>query len=197
MSRVTRHEFIPEESRHLAYEDIPLPIGEGQTVSQPYIVAMMINALDLRRTDQVLEVGTGSGYQAAVLAEMAVEVITVERIESLAEAARQRLGELGYTNVAVEVATDALGWPEGAPYNAIVVAASAPKLPRYLMEQLAEGGRMVVPVGSLRDQELMKVTRSGEDYSVENLGGCRFVPLIGVGAWDEDDADARQWEAGT
>ena len=158
---------------------------------------MMVNALDLRRTDKVLEVGTGSGCQAAVLAEMAVQITTVERIESLALAARQRLGKLGYSNVAVEIAADVLGWPQGAPYNAIVVAASAPRLPRGLSEQLAEGGRMVVPVGSLRDQELMKVTRSGEDYSVVNMGGCRFVPLIGVGAWDENDADARQWEAGT
>ena len=186
MERVPREEFVPEESRHLAYEDIPVSIGEGQTVSQPYIVAVMLRGLELRRTDNVLEVGTGSGYQAAVLAELAENVITVERLSSLADRARERLARLGYTNVEVVLAAERLGWEGGAPYDAIVVAAGAPKLPRELMEQMASGGRLVLPVGSRESQELMKVSRSEDTYSVQTLGSCRFVPLVGEGAWPDE-----------
>ena len=185
MERVPREAFVPEESRHLSYEDIPVPIGEGQTISQPYIVAMMVRALDLRRTDKVLEIGTGSGYEAAVLAELASRVITVERILTLAESARERLTSMGYDNVEVVVAEKRLGWEKEAPYDAIVVAAAAPKLFRELMGQMATRGRLVIPVGSKESQELMKVSRSEDTYSVETLGGCRFVPLIGEGAWPD------------
>ena len=189
MERVPREQFVPEASRFQAYEDIPLPIGEGQTISQPYIVALMVQALELRQSDRVLEVGTGSGYQAAVLAELAGRVITVERIASLAETARARLKALGYTNVQVVLAEKALGWEGEAPYDAIIAAAGASKMPRELMEQLADGGRMIVPVGSLQSQELMKVTKSADSYSVTTLGACRFVPLIGEGAWPEPEAE--------
>lgn len=187
MERVPRESFVPESSAHLAYEDIPRPIGEGQTISQPYIVALMISALELRRTDKVLEVGTGSGYQAAVLA---VAVISVERIESLADSARERLESQGYSNVNVCVASPQLGWPEEAPYDAIIVAAGAPKLPRELIEQLVLGGRLVVPVGSNESQELMKAQRLADGFSIRTLGPCRFVPLLGKGAWPEEDADS-------
>ena len=185
MERVPREAFVPEESRHLAYEDIPVPIGGGQTISQPYIVAMMVRALELRRTDKVLEIGTGSGYEAAVLAELASRVITVERILTLAESARERLTSMGYDNVEVVVAEKRLGWEKEAPYDAIVVAAAAPKLLRELMGQMATRGTLVIPVGSKESQELMKVSRSEDTYSVQTLGGCRFVPLIGEGAWPD------------
>ena len=188
MARVPREAFIPEYDVSLAYEDAPLPIGEGQTISQPFIVALMVSSLELRRTDKVLEIGTGSGYQAAVLAELAREVISVERIETLRDSARQTLRSLGYTNVDVRTAGVELGHLEGAPYDAIVVAAGAPKLPRELTEQLTVGGRLVIPVGSQQTQELMKVTRTGEGSSVATLGACRFVPLIGKGAWPEENS---------
>ncbi len=190
MERVRREEFVPEGVRQLAYEDAPAPIRDGQTISQPYIVAMMLSALELRRTDRALELGTGSGYQAAILAELAAEVVSVERIPSLAESARKRLAFLGYTTVEVVMAEHRLGWPKAAPYDGIVVAAGAPRLPRELMDQMAIGGRLVVPVGSKHSQDLMKVRRSEESYSVETLGPCRFVPLIGEGAWAEGLDDA-------
>lgn len=185
MMRVAREAFIPEPSAHLAYDDAALPIGEGQTISQPYIVALMVSALKVRRTDAVLEVGTGSGYQAAVLAELAREVTSVERRSALADSARARLASLGVVNVTVHLAGAALGWPSGAPYNGVIVAAAAPRLPRELIDQLEIGGRLVVPIGSREQQELMKFTRTEEGFSVESFGSCRFVPLVGEGAWDE------------
>jgi protein-L-isoaspartate(D-aspartate) O-methyltransferase len=191
MKRVPREAFVPEVSRDKAYEDIPVPIGEGQTISQPYIVALMLQALELRRSDKVLEVGTGSGYQAAILAEIACEVIAVERIRTLADSARRRLTSLGYTNVKVVLAEKGLGWEREAPYDAIIVAAGAPKLPRELMDQMGNGGRLVIPVGSQENQELMKVSRSEESFSVERLVSCRFVPLVGEGAWPETAAGER------
>lgn len=187
LGKVRRELFVPETSFDLAYENIPLPIGEGQTISQPLIIAIMLSALELRRTDKVLEVGTGSGYQAAVLAEMVNRVVTVERVQSLADSARERLKSLGYANIEVHLAKDALGWPEEAPYDAIIVAAGAPKLPPDLMNQLAIRGRLIIPVGSRENQELMKVTRTSDGFSVQTLGGCRFVPLIGKEAWLEDE----------
>ena len=187
IERVPREAFVPESSVHLAYEDIPLPIGEDQTISQPFIVGLMLSALELRRSDRVLEIGTGSGYQAAILAELAAEVISTERIPSLADSARQRLVDLGYGTVQVCLAGDELGWPQATPYDAIIVAAGAPKLPRELVDQLVVRGRLIVPVGSNEAQELMKVTRTTDGFSVRTLGGCRFVPLIGPGAWQEED----------
>ena len=180
---VPREQFVPEESAHLAYDDAPLPIGQGQTISQPLIVALMIDALVLRRTDRVLELGTGSGYQAALISEIADTVITVERIPSLADAARAKLRSGGFHTVEVVDAAKELGWPQGAPYDAIIVAAGAPRLPMGLIGQLVIGGRLVVPVGSRENQELMKMTRTDASYSVKTMGGCRFVPLIGEGAW--------------
>ena len=185
MEEVPRESFVPDAVRYRAYEDVPQPIGEGQTISQPFIVALMVYALELKRSDSVLEVGTGSGYQAAIVASLARKVISVERIESLADAARERLSGLGYKNVRVVLAEKGLGWQKNAPYDAIIVAAGAPKLPRELMDQLAAGGRLIVPVGGLRSQELMKVTKSAESYAVTTLGACRFVPLIGEDAWPE------------
>jgi protein-L-isoaspartate(D-aspartate) O-methyltransferase len=191
MEQVPRELFIPVASRHLAYDDIPLPIGEGQTISQPYIVALMTSALELKETDRVLELGTGSGYQAAILARLVPKgrVITVERIQSLAQSARTLLESMGYRNIQVRLAGETLGCPEEAPYDAIIVTAGAPKLPKALLDQLAQGGRMVIPVGSIREQELMKVVKTEEGYSVKTLGPCRFVPLVGEGAWPEDYRD--------
>ncbi len=186
MEKVPREAFVPDDSRHLAYDDIPVPIGQGQTVSQPYIVALMVRGLELRRTDKVMEIGTGSGYQAAILAVLAQKVVTVERLDTLAEAAEKRLSSLGYANVEVVLADKRLGWERDAPYDAIVVAAGAPKLLHELMEQMAIGGRLVIPVGSLETQELMKVSRSADSYSVQTMGACRFVPLVGEGAWPEN-----------
>ena len=189
MAMVPREAFVPAASRHLAYEDIPLPIGQGQTVSQPLIVAMMVSMLNLKSGDKVLEVGTGSGYQAAVLSLLAKEVITTERFKSLADSARERLQSLGYHNVAVHQAGDVLGRSEDSAFHAIVVAAAAPRLPRVLLEQLCEGGRMVIPVGSRSQQDLLLVTKSHDGYSVKNHGSCRFVPLVGAGAWPEHEAE--------
>ena len=191
MEVVDRAGFVPESSARLAYEDIPLPIGEGQTISQPYIVALMVSALELRRTDRVLEIGTGSGYQAAILAELASEVLSLERLPSLADSASRRLESLGYSNVEVRLAGRGLGWPEGAPYDAIIVAAGAPKLAKELMVQLAVGGRLVIPVGSQEGQELMSVHRTKDGFSVKTLGPCRFVPLIGEGAWPQGYCESR------
>ena len=187
MERVSRVAFVPESSAHLAYDDNPLPIGDGQTISQPYIVAMMVSALELRRTDRVLEIGTGSGYQAAILAELAAEVVSVERVATLADSAKRRLETMGRSNIDIHLAEQRLGWPDGAPYNAIIVAAGAPRLAREIMTQLAVGGRLVMPVGSMDAQELIKATRTPDSYSFRTLGSCRFVPLIGEGAWDETD----------
>ena len=190
MERVPREAFVPRRYRHAAYEDSALPLSEGQTISQPFMVATMMEALGPRRSDRVLEVGTGSGYQAAILAELVREVLTVERIKSLADTARDRLKSLGYENVTVRVAEERIGWESEAPYDGIVVAAAAPKLIRGLVDQLTDGGRLVIPVGGRRQQNLMKVVRSDTTYSVTTLAACRFVPLIGRDAWPEPDITA-------
>ena len=181
MERVPRQAFVPASERPRTYLDIPLPIGEGQTISQPYIVALITEALRLQPTDRVLEVGAGSGYQAAVLAELVPEgkVVTVELVHSLAERARDTLEDLEYKNVIVEDAYEELGCPWRGPYDAIVVSAAAPSLAPKLISQLAVGGRMVVPVGNRDQQELVCVLRTGEGISLRMLGPCRFVPLIG------------------
>jgi protein-L-isoaspartate(D-aspartate) O-methyltransferase len=185
MRRVPREAFVPPEQYHVAYDDRPLSIGFGQTISQPFIVAMMLQALEIKGHEQVLELGTGSGYEAAILAELAQKVVTVEYIPELAESARQVLNQLGYTNIEVHVAGKTLGWPEGAPYDAIIVSAGAPTVPEVLLGQLAWNGRLVIPVGSRWQQDLLKVTKLRKGNRIENLGGCYFVPLVGEGAWGE------------
>lgn len=185
MARLPRELFVPHEERSMAYEDRPLPIGLGQTISQPFIIALMTSALEIKGDEKVLEIGTGSGYQAAILAGLARKVITVERLPHLAEEARRHLAHLGYTNVEVHIAGKTLGWPAEAPYKAIVVTAAAPCIPQELLEQMAMGGRMVIPVGSHWEQDLLRVTRLPKGMATENLGGCRFVPLIGEGAWPD------------
>jgi protein-L-isoaspartate(D-aspartate) O-methyltransferase len=184
MARVPRHLFVSEAQLVSAYGDFPLPIGESQTISQPYMVATMTEQLGLTGDERVLEIGTGSGYQAAVLAEVAREVVSIERIESLAENARSRLAELGYDNVKVIVGDGTLGWPEGAPYQGIMVTAGAPSAPAPLLQQLDVGGRLVVPVGERHTQILEIHTRQEKDkYKVRRETACRFVDLIGKHGW--------------
>jgi len=185
MARIPRERFVPPESQHLAYEDRPLPIGLDQTISQPFIIALMTQALELTGKEKVLELGTGSGYQAAILAELARLVITVERLAPLAETAKKVLDSLGYTNIVVHLAKDTLGWPDEAPYDAIMVTAGAPRVSADLLAQLAIDGRLVIPVGSRYVQELYKITKRRRKNIVENLGGCCFVSLIGKDAWEE------------
>jgi protein-L-isoaspartate(D-aspartate) O-methyltransferase len=182
MGRVPREAFVPPELAEQAYVDGPLPIGEGQTISQPYVVALMAEAAHVGRAARVLEVGTGSGYGAAVLAELADTVHTIERVKSLAAAAAARLAVLGYARVFVHVGDGTLGWPAAAPYDAIVVTAGGPSVP--LISELAVGGTLVIPVGSGRVQRLLRITRTGEDFTRDDLGAVQFVPLIGMEAWD-------------
>jgi len=186
MAHIPRERFVSPEKQHLAYQDMPLPIGLNQTISQPLIIAIMTEALELAGDERVLEVGTGSGYQAAILAELSRLVVTVERLPTLAEAARRILDSLGYKNVVVHIAGKTLGWQREAPYNAIMVTAAAPRVPVDLLAQLAIGGRMVIPVGSRYVQELCKITKRRSKNVVQNLGGCRFVSLIGKDAWNEE-----------
>jgi len=178
MSRVPRHEFAPEQFRDQAYEDHPLPIGEGQTISQPYIVALMLEALELSPDDKVLEVGTGSGYVTALLAEMAAEVISIERHGSLANSARALLAAMGYRNVRVIEGDGTRGFPEAAPYDGIVVSAAALETPPALISQLAEGGQMIIPVGSDDAQQLRLIRMEYGQPKVEFRELCRFVPLV-------------------
>jgi len=187
LGSLPRERFVPSESRHLAYQDIPLPIGENQTISQPFIVAMMTEALELHGNERVLEVGTGSGYQAAVLSLLMPRghLITVERVAHLKEKAKALLAELGYQNVTVELAGSTLGAPKHGPFDAIIVTAASPQIPDSLVSQLEIGGRLVIPVGTRENQELMRVLRTNEGISVRWLGHCRFVPLIGNEAFPE------------
>lgn len=184
MSKIPRHRFVPLHLREQAYGDYPLPIGEDQTISQPYIVALMTEALELQGGEKVLELGAGSGYQAAILAELTAQVFTIERIPSLAQAADLVLSSLGYTNVQVRVADGTLGWSEEAPFDAILVTAGSPQIPPPLVEQLAMGGRLVIPVGNSYTQTLTRVRRAPEGLKHEYLGGCRFVKLIGKHGWE-------------
>jgi protein-L-isoaspartate(D-aspartate) O-methyltransferase len=186
MEKIPRHLFIDEGLIDQAYNDNPLPIGEKQTISQPYIVALMTKALELKGREKVLELGTGSGYQAAILAELADRVFTVERIASLAQKARKLLESLNYYNVVIRVGDGTYGWREESPFDAIAVSAGSPSIPRMLVEQLAIGGRLVIPVGGRYSQSLIKLTRLSEnpdDVKKEDLGGCRFVSLIGEHGW--------------
>ena len=185
MQRVPREDFVPPAYRASAYDDRPLGIGYGQTISQPFIVAMMVEALQLKNTDKVLEVGSGSGYVAAILAQLADRVIGVEIVPELADFAAATLAELSYTNIAIHlVPKTALGYIPEAPYDAIIVSAGAPAIPPLLLAQLRWGGRLVIPVGSRWQQNLVKITRLPEGDTVEDLGACYFVPLLGEGAWN-------------
>lgn len=185
MGEVPREVFVPKHLQHLAYSDSPLPIGEEQTISQPYIVALMTEAMEVSTEDRVLEIGTGSGYAAAVLSRIAAAVYTVERYASLARAAQRRFEELGYDNVHVRHGDGTLGWAAHAPYDAIVVTAGGPQVPGPLLEQLAIGGCLIIPVGpSHYSQELVRIRRTSEtNYRRENLGAVRFVPLVGSEGW--------------
>ncbi len=179
VEKVPRHLFVPPDLKDSAYEDRPLPVGEGQTVSQPFIVALMSQCLELAGKEKILEIGTGSGYQSAILAELSEMVYTVERIEKLSLAARKVIEELGYLNVIFKVGDGSCGWEEHAPYDAIIVTAAAPEAPECLVEQLAEGGRMVIPVGPKSLQELVVIKKQGAAVSRKEVSGCVFVPLIG------------------
>jgi protein-L-isoaspartate(D-aspartate) O-methyltransferase len=179
IAAVPREAFVPAASRHQAYEDYPLEIGDGQTISQPSVVARVIELAEIGSRDRVLEIGTGSGYQAAVLAQLARFVFTVERLARLAEGARARLAELGYRNVSVQVMDGSLGWRAQAPFDAIIVSAAAPFIPKALTEQLTDGGRLVIPIGELRRQQLVRVVRSGAELVESGHGPATFVPLVG------------------
>ena len=183
MNAVPRHAFVPPESQRYAYEDRPLSIGEGQTISQPYMVALMTECLDLKCGEKVLEIGTGSGYQTAILAEIAEMVYTIERHALLVERAKEALDELGYKNYEAKAGDGTIGWEEKAPFDGIIVTAGAPEVPPRLIEQLAEGGRLVIPVGHHGFQTLIKITKKGKKLKRNSITGCTFVPLIGEQGW--------------
>ena len=184
MARVERHRFVDEALRERAYDDKPLPIGARQTISQPFMVGLMTQTLELRGGERVLEVGTGCGYQAAVLAEVAANVFSIERMSTLATAARQRLDALGYYTVAIRVGDGTLGWSEEAPFDAIVVSAGTPRVPRPLIGQLRDGGRLVFPIGEEELQTLVRIRKDGTRLHEEYFGDCRFVKLVGRYGWD-------------
>jgi protein-L-isoaspartate(D-aspartate) O-methyltransferase len=186
MWRVPRELFVTAVNYACAYDDRPLPIAEGQTISQPFIVALMTQALEMDKGSKVLELGTGSGYQTAILAELAGQVFTIERFASLSRSAEVILNNIGYRNISFHATTKTLGWLDDAPYDAILVTAAAPKIPQTLVDQLKVGGRLVIPTGSRWEQTLLKVVKRNEGTDVEHLTSCRFVPLIGEDAWGED-----------
>jgi len=190
MESVPRHLFVPAEQVFVAYTDEPLPIGAGQTISQPFMVAAMAEALSVESHERVLEIGAGSGYQAAVLSLLAQEVIAIEKQRELATSARERLARLGYAKVRLEEGDGSLGWPLEAPYDAILVTAAAPSVPPPLIEQLALGGRLVIPVGPAEHQELVRITKRESASSRESLYACRFVPLIGRYGWSSSAQEA-------
>ena len=188
MREVPRHHFVPDELRDHAYEDMPLPIEAGQTISQPYIVAAMIEAAAISSPDHVLEVGAGSGYAAAILSRLASRVFAIERHDVLASLAARRMEELGYTNVSVQAGDGTEGWPDQAPFDAILVAAGGPAVPPPLLQQLAVGGRLVMPIGGAYEQRLVRITRTDADsFNQQTLEAVRFVPLIGAHGWRADE----------
>ncbi|MGD0919168.1 MAG: protein-L-isoaspartate(D-aspartate) O-methyltransferase [Thermodesulfobacteriota bacterium] len=186
MKKVPRHLFVEEALQSQAYSDHPLPIGEKQTISQPFMVALMTEALKLEGREKVLEIGTGSGYQTAILAQLAAKVFSIERIRSLAIRARKLIYELGYLNVEIKFSDGTSGWTEESPFDAIIVTAGAPEVPQPLVDQLATGGRLAVPVGDPYSQDLLRINKTGEGIKKEDLGGCRFVKLIGRYGWEEE-----------
>jgi protein-L-isoaspartate(D-aspartate) O-methyltransferase len=188
MKKVPRHLFVDEPMQHRAYDDSAIPIGEGQTISQPYMVAVMTEFLELKGTEKVLEIGTGSGYQAAVLAELAKEIYTVERVAVLAERAEERYRELGYANIRVKVADGTLGWPDASPFDRIIITAGTPKVPAPLLQQLADQGILIAPVGDRFSQQIIKVKKTGDTIVEEYLTPCVFVPLIGQYGWKKEDS---------
>jgi protein-L-isoaspartate(D-aspartate) O-methyltransferase len=189
MERVPRHRFVPENASAHAYDDSPLSIGKGQTISQPYMVALMTESLALQADERVLEVGTGSGYQTAILAELVREVYSVERIPELAERAEALLAALGYRNVSIRVGDGSRGWSEKAPFHAVVVTAGAPEIPGPLVDQLEVGGRLVIPIGSAHHQTLCTVIKEKKGFRKEEGTGCVFVPLVGAFGWEERTSD--------
>lgn len=186
MRETPRHLFVEEALWERAYDDHPLPIGEGQTISQPYMVAVMTEALKLRGEEKLLEIGTGSGYQTAILARLAEQVFTIERIDKLTKMARRNLDRLGYTNVVFRTGDGTIGWQDQAPFGGILVTAGAPTVPKYLFEQLVEGGRMVVPIGGMHGQELVVVRKKDGQPVKTSHFGCVFVPLIGKDGWKSE-----------
>jgi protein-L-isoaspartate(D-aspartate) O-methyltransferase len=186
MAKIPRHSFVSPEYQAAAYEDRPLPIGEGQTISQPYMVAVMTQSLELTGGERVLEIGTGSGYQTATLAELAKTIFTVERIQVLIQRAQKVLENLGYENIFFLHGDGTKGWPENSPFEGIIVTAGAPEVPQMLTSQLADGGRLVIPVGPRYTQTLYKVTRKGNRFLEEDITGCVFVPLLGDFGWKEE-----------
>ncbi len=186
MRKIPRHLFVEEALQSQAYGDFPLPIGEKQTISQPYMVALMTEALRLTKKEKVLEIGTGSGYQTAILAELSEKVYSIERIRSLALRARKLLYDLGYYNIEIKVFDGTFGWMEKSPFDAIIVTAGSPDIPKPLVDQLAIGGRLVIPVGDALSQDLFRVTKTEEGLIKEDLGGCRFVKLIGKYGWEKE-----------
>lgn len=187
MRTVPRHLFLEESAQYRAYDDMALPIGEGQTISQPYMVAVMTELLGLTGKEKVLEIGTGSGYQAAVLAHLAKEVFTVERIVSLAEKAEQRFRELAYFNIHVKIGDGTLGWPEEAPFDGIIITAASPMVPNPIKEQVSENGIIVIPVGSRFSQQLIRIRKTMSGFEEQYHTPCVFVPLIGEHGWKEED----------
>jgi len=186
MKKIPRHLFVEEALQSQAYSDHPLPIGEKQTISQPYMVALMTEVLRLTAKEKVLEIGAGSGYQTAILAELAESVYSIERIRSLAIRARELLYELGCFNVEIKIFDGTLGWAEKGPFDAIIVTAGAPDIPQPLIDQLGMGGRLVIPVGDAFSQDLIRMTKTGDGIRREDLGGCRFVKLIGRHGWEDE-----------
>jgi protein-L-isoaspartate(D-aspartate) O-methyltransferase len=186
MKKIPRHLFVEEALQSQAYTDHPLPIGEKQTISQPYMVALMTEALLLKGKEKVLEIGTGSGYQTAILAELSEKVFSVERIRPLALRARKLLYELGYFNVEIKIFDGTFGWTEESPFDAILVTAGSPDIPKPLVDQLSVGGRLVIPVGDAFVQDLVRITKTEEGVKREDLGGCRFVKLIGKHGWEAE-----------
>ncbi len=187
MRLVPRHLFVDAAVQHMAYDDMALPIGQGQTISQPYMVAVMTELLALSGRERVLEIGMGSGYQAAILAQLANEVFTIERIASLADEAAERLRQLSYSNVYVKIGDGTLGWPEEAPFDRIIITAASPKIPAPIKEQLSENGIIVIPVGSRYSQQLLRITKTKSGLEEEYHTPCVFVPLIGEHGWKEGE----------